>query len=176
MKKFVCIYLIPAILNLCCHTSFGQANQDSALISHSYKWGVKKNKGLFGLSKPDFGPYNTVGVGKFDSAVIKKKTRDSTYTGAEISGSGTDFDQSKFMTIEKTKFYKLSLATPTDKVDAVFAIASVSNEKRQTFVGKMMSKSDEVQECDATVAASSFNSRHQKNNSLGFPQLISLDS
>jgi len=125
------------------HLIFCQTNKDSLIISNSERLSVKLNKGLFGLSKPAFGAYTTLGVSKIDSSVIKKKTKDSSYIGAEISSEGTDFDQSKFMTIEKTKFYKLSLGTISDTVEAVFAIASVSHEKRQTFLGKMLSKNDE---------------------------------
>ncbi|QEC68241.1 hypothetical protein FRZ67_13385 [Panacibacter ginsenosidivorans] len=128
----------------CCYlTAFSQANDDSLIIANSERLSVKLNKGLFGLSKPAFGNYATLNVSKLDSAVIKKKTKDSSYIGAEISSEGTDFDQSKFMTIEKTKFYKLSLGTASGAAEAVFAIASVSHEKRQTFLGKMMSKNDE---------------------------------
>ena len=125
------------------HPVFCQVNKDSTLIVNSEKLSVKLNKGLFGLSKPAFGAHSTLSVSKIDSAVIRKKTKDSSYIGAEISSEGTDFDQSKFMTIEKTKFYKLSLGAISDTVEAVFAIASVSHEKRQTFLGKMLSKNDE---------------------------------
>jgi len=125
------------------HPVFCQVNKDSTLIVNSEKLPVKLNKGLFGLSKPAFGAHSTLSVSKIDSAVIRKKTKDSSYIGAEISSEGTDFDQSKFMTIEKTKFYKLSLGAISDTVEAVFAIASVSHEKRQTFLGKMLSKNDE---------------------------------
>ena len=113
------------------------------MIAHSEKWTVKQHKGLFGLAKPEFGLYNTLNVVKIDSPVVKKKTKDSSYAGAEISSSGTDVDLGKFLTIEKTKFYKLSLGTASNTVEAVFAIASVSHEKRQSFLGKMLSKNDE---------------------------------
>ena len=68
--------------------------------------------------------------------MIKKKTKDSSYSGVEFSGEGTDFDQSKLMTVEKKKFYKLLLNTNEDTVTGIFAIASVSHEKKQTFLGK----------------------------------------
>jgi hypothetical protein len=128
----------------CCYSPGQcQLSNDSALIANSEKLSVKLNKGLFGLSKPVFGGYATLSVSKLDSSVIRKKTKDSSYTGAEISSEGTDFDQSKFMTVEKTKFYKLSLGTAWGITEAVFAIASVSHEKKQTFLGKMMSSNDE---------------------------------
>lgn len=113
------------------------------MLAHSDKWKVKSNKGLFGLAKPDFGPYNTLEVVKVNSPVIKKKTKDSSYAGAEISREGTDMDFSKFLTIEKSKIYKLSLGTASNTTEAVFTISSVSHEKRQTFLSKMLSKNDE---------------------------------
>ncbi|MEP6845593.1 MAG: hypothetical protein ABI861_06305, partial [Panacibacter sp.] len=58
--------------------SLAQQNEDAVLQAKSERWVVKQNKGLFGLSKPDFGPYHTLEVVKLDSAVIKKKTKDST--------------------------------------------------------------------------------------------------
>jgi hypothetical protein len=142
-KNFL-MFICPVIL-FCGFSStlFCQLNEDSAMLAHCEKWIVKQHKGLFGLSKPSFGPYTTVDVTKIDSPVIKKKTKDSSYAGAEISSTGTDVDISKFLTIEKTRFYKLSLGTASNTAEAVFAIASVSRKKRQTFPGKMLSKNDE---------------------------------
>ena len=139
MKKILhiatfCFFYLPV---------FCQVNEDSVMAAKSEKWQVKQHKGLFGLSKPDFGSFATLGVTRFDSTVTKKKTKDSSYTDAEISGEGIDIDLSKFMTIEKRKFYKLQLATNADTIEAVFSISSVSIEKRQTFLGKMLSKNDE---------------------------------
>lgn len=141
MKKrsFLILLILIAAKQFC----FCQVNEDSAMLTNSEKWQVKLNKGLFGLSKPDFGPYKTIQVVKLDSAVIKKKTKDSASFDAEFSGSGSDFDQSKYMTIEKKKFYKLSLSTTSDTTKAIFAIASESHEKKQTVLGKIMSKDDE---------------------------------
>ncbi|MEO8764269.1 MAG: hypothetical protein ABI416_08275, partial [Ginsengibacter sp.] len=122
---------------------FCQINQDSAMLAHSEKWKVKQNKGLFGLAKPDFGTFTTIEIAKANSPVIKKKTKDSSYYDAAISGEGTDLDFGKFLTIEKTKLYKLSLVTSPDTIVARFAISSVSHEKKQTLLGKMLSKNDE---------------------------------
>jgi len=118
-------------------------NEDSVLLANSEKWKVQQHKGLLGLSKPDFGSFTTIGVGRFDSTVTKKKTKDGKNIDVEISSEGTDIDQSKFLTIEKTKFYKLQLAANADTIEAVFSISSVSREKRQTFLGKVLSKNDE---------------------------------
>ena len=86
---------------------FCQINKDSALEAHSEKWKVKQNKGLFGLAKPVFGPYITLGVLKLDSPVIKKKTKDRSEFEAEITSGGSDIDIGKLLTIEKRKLYKL---------------------------------------------------------------------
>jgi hypothetical protein len=104
---------------------------------------VKQNKGLFGLSKPEFGNYKTVTIGRSNSSVIKKKTKDSTQMSWEVSSAGIDIDDSKFLTVEKNKEYQLKLATVTDTIEAVFSISSVAKEKKQTFLGKMLSKNDE---------------------------------
>ena len=118
---------------------FAQPNQDSQMLAHCEKWNVKPNKGLFGLSKPIFGPYIYSEVSKLDSPVIKMKTRDSSYL--ETTGKG--FDVFKYMTIKKTKFYKLEIADTEDTIQAVFAISSVSKEKHQTFLAKMLSNNNE---------------------------------
>ena len=135
--------LYMVILCSFCLTGFCQVNEDSVMVANSEKWKVQQNKGLFGLSKPAFGNFTTLDVVKIDSPVIKKKTKDSSALGYEISGAGVDMDQSKFLTIKKTKSYKLRLATDTDTTEAVFAISSVSKEKRQTMLGKMLSRNDE---------------------------------
>src|SRR3954463_9911600 len=36
---------------------FCQQKEDSILLAHSEQWKVKLNKGLSGLSRPQFGPY-----------------------------------------------------------------------------------------------------------------------
>lgn len=137
------MFICSVTLSWCSTSLFCQVNEDSAMLEHSEKWTVKQHKGLFGLSKPGFGTYTTIDVEKIDSPVIKKKTKTGSYVGAEMSSSGTDIDISKFLTIEKTKFYKLSLGTSSNTAEAVFGISSVSHEKRQTFLGKMMSKKDD---------------------------------
>ena len=75
-----------------------QVNEDSVMLASSEKWNVKQNKGLFGLSKPAFGPYNTLNINKIDSPVIKKKTKDGKILDYDISSSGADMDQSKLLT------------------------------------------------------------------------------
>ena len=93
------------MLLFCCYSiSTYCQNPDSILLANSVNYSVKQNKGIFGLSKPVFGNYTTLNVSKVDSPVIKKKTKDSSYSGVEFSGEGTDFDQSNFMTVEKKNF------------------------------------------------------------------------
>jgi len=113
------------------------------MVANSEKWSVKQNKGLFGLSKPEFGNFTTLDVVRINSPVIKKKTKDSSYFGLESTRSGFGIGQSKFLTIEKTKAYKLRLATDADTTEAIFSIASVSKEKRKTLLGRMLSRNDE---------------------------------
>jgi hypothetical protein len=117
--------------------------EDSILIMHSEKWKVKPNKGMFGLAKPQFGPYTTLDISKADARTVKKKTKDGSEVSAEISSEETDLDISKYLTIAKTKSYTMLLLSGADTTKVLFAIASVSKEKRQTFLGKMLSKQDE---------------------------------
>lgn len=148
MRKLKWLQCICGIIFCCCSISTYCQNPDSILLANSLHYSVKQNKGIFGLSKPVFGNYATFSVSKVDSPVIKKKTKDSSSFDTEFSGEGSDFDESKFMTIEKKKFYKLLLNTTEDTVTAIFAIASVSHEKKQTFLGKVLSKNDEGKDAE----------------------------
>ena len=120
-------------------------NPDSILLANSESWKVQQHKGLFGLAKPEFGPYITVSVSRFDSAFSKKKTKGdgSIEISSEETGAGIDFDHSKSLKVEKTKAYRLSLASNEDTIRSVFLISSISNERKQTFLGKLLSKNDE---------------------------------
>lgn len=122
---------------------FSQVNEDSILLVKSEEWNVRQKKGLFGLSKPAFGNYITNEVYKIDSPIIRKRWKDSASFDMQFSSSGSDIDNSKYVTIQKTKWYKLLLATDSSTTNAVFSIASISQEKKQTFLGKMLSKNDE---------------------------------
>jgi hypothetical protein len=143
MNKSIQTQFIGCISFWCCSISAYCQNPDSILIANNTHYSVKQNKGIFGLSKPSFGNYATLNVSKVDSPMFKKKTKDSSYSGVEFSGEGSDVDFSKFITVEKKKFYKLLLNATGDTAEAIFAIASVSHEKKQTFLGKMFSKNDE---------------------------------
>src|SRR6266487_4719671 len=136
MKKIEC-YGISYCISLWC---LCQSNEDSILLAHSERWKVQQHKGLFGLSKPEFGADRTLEAIRFDSSVIKKKTKESSSIDIESSSEETDIDHSKFLTVKKTKFYRLLLGSNTDTTEAVFSISSVSKEKKQTFLGKIISK------------------------------------
>lgn len=131
-----------SILCLCILNCMSQVNEDSVLFSKSEKWSVKQNKGLFGLSKPEFGNFVTINMSRSNSPVIKKKTKYNTSIDFNITGAGFNIDESKFLSIEKNKAYQLKLVTGADTIEAVFSISSISKEKKQTFLGKMISKND----------------------------------
>jgi hypothetical protein len=77
---------------------------------------------------------------KLDSGTIKHKKKDS--SDVEFSGS-EGFDHFKYMTIKKSKLYTLQLGNDENATTALISVSSESNEKRQTFLGKMLSKNDE---------------------------------
>lgn len=146
--KFQANYWVRKIslVTVCTYSSvlsFAQSAEDSVLLANSEKSAVQQHKGLFGLSKPEFGPFVTLEVMRFDSAVVRKRTRDGTAIEAQISSDGSDIDHTKFVTVAKTKFYRLKLATNAEPVETIFSISSVSKEKKQTFLGKLLSKNDE---------------------------------
>ena len=126
-------------------TAFGQTNQDSLLLVGSERWHVDQNKGVFGLAKPQFGPYNTVNVGKHEAPVLKNKTTDGKEMDYAITGEGASLDIDKLKTIEKVKFYKLTLAAGADTTAALFSITSISNEKHPSFISKMLDNKNEKQ-------------------------------
>ncbi len=129
-------------LSVCLH-GICQGYEDSVMIAHSVPSKIEPKKGLFGLSKPSFGNFTTLSVSKMDSGFYKKKIKDSSSLDLELGNGENDMDHSKYMTIQKTKWYKLLLASDSGTTNITFAIASVSKEKRQTFLGKMLSKNDE---------------------------------
>jgi len=144
MQKHLYTINIALLLSLFVGSrSFCQDSQAVAVHAESTKWKVKLHKGMFGLAKPQFGPYTTVEVAKIDSPVTRRKTNLGSEAKAEISSGAVGIDVIKLQTIEKTKHYKLILSTETNNVEAIFSIASISNEEKQTFLGKLLSKEDE---------------------------------
>ena len=117
-----------------------QSIEDSIMIANSEKWNVNYKQGTFTLSQPGSDQTFTMNLIKLDSGKLKQKKKDS----AEIEFSGSDgFDHSKFMTIRKSRLYKLEAGTDENSTEALFAVANKSNQKRQTFLGKVLSKNDE---------------------------------
>jgi hypothetical protein len=151
--------LFPSLICIVlCQPVTAQKNKqgllDPSLEAHSERWKVKQNRGLFGISKPEFGPYTTLDANKLDSPVLKKRTKDSTGTAVTISGEGWDWDISKYETVEKKKYYDMELTNALDTIQLFFSIYSISSQKSQTLAGELISKNDEGK--NATL-------RYQKN-------------
>ena len=128
------------MLNFPWPNSYGQSKEDSIMIANSEKWNVTYKKGIFSLSQSGSDQTFTMNLIKLDSSKLKQKKKDS----AEIEFSGSDgFDQSKFMTIKKSRLYKLQAGTDENSTEGLFAVADESKQKRQTFLGKVLSKNDE---------------------------------
>ena len=127
--------------------SFCQKNKqkpaDSVLEANSEKWKVKLHRGMSGMAKPEFGPYITIDLEKLDSPVLRKRTKEGSYTGASYSSKGWDWDFSKYETVEKRKAYSMRITGGTDTAELLFSIYRISNEKNLTFFGELMSKDDE---------------------------------
>src|SRR5947209_438071 len=134
MRTHYVVFSIVLLFTWCWQPVFSQANRDS--VASTAAWKVKKNKGLFGLAKPDFGPYHTINIIKLDSTVHRTKIKDPGSGTFSISGS-EGMDITKEQTIEKQKRFKLLLGTETDTTAAVFVIASTSHERKQTLMGKL---------------------------------------
>lgn len=112
-KTFFIPCIITTILFSFCLKAYSQINEDSVMLSKSEQWKIEQKKGLFGLSKPSFGIFTTLNVSKIDSGFYKKKIKDSASFDMEIGGGENDMDHSKYMTVQKTKWYKLLLAADT---------------------------------------------------------------
>jgi len=120
--------------------SYCQSYKDSIMIANSEKWDVVYKKGILTFSQA--GPDQTFSLNlvKLDSGKVKHKQKDS--SEIEYSGSG-GLDQRKYMTIKKSRSYKLQAGTNENSTAALFAVTGESNLKRQTFLGKLTSKKDE---------------------------------
>jgi hypothetical protein len=131
----------------CGKISFCQKNKskpmDSVLEANSERWKVKLHRGMFGMAKPEFGPYTTIDLDKLDSPVLRKRTREGSYTGGSFSSEGWDWDFSKYETVEKRKAYSMTITGGADTAELLFSIYRISNEKNLTFLGELMSKNDE---------------------------------
>jgi len=141
MKKKCAIKLLyPLLLFFPFAKVACQSIEDSVMIANSEKWNVNYKQGTFTLTQPGSNQTFTMNLIKLDSGKLRQKKRDS----AEMEFSGSDgFDHSKFMTIRKSRLYKLQAGTDENSTEALFAVANKSNQKRQTFLGKVLSKNDE---------------------------------
>ena len=142
------VILLSSTLLLCSKNSFCQKNKqnaiDTGLEAHSEKWKVKLHRPMFGMGKPEFGPFTTIDVDKLDSPVLRKKIKEGSYTEAsyDLSG-GWDWDFSKYQTVQERKAYRMLVTGESDTTELLFSIYSISKEKNLTFFGELMSKNDE---------------------------------
>jgi len=128
--------------------SFCQKNKqkpiDTVLEAHSERWKIKLHRGMFGMAKPEFGPFSTIDLNKVDSPVLRKKKKEgSSMEASYSSGEGWDWDFSKYQTVEKRKAYNMLVGWGSDTAELLFSIDQVSHEKNLTFFGELMSKDDE---------------------------------
>ncbi|HEY5408067.1 MAG TPA: hypothetical protein VIJ92_13315 [Ginsengibacter sp.] len=172
MKKKISINLFYLLL-LCFLFTKGacQSIEDSMMIANSEKWNVNYKKGTFTLSQPGSNQTFTMNLIKLDSGKLKQKKKDS----AEIEFSGSDgFDQSKYMTIKKSRVYKLQSGTDENSMEALFTIANESKQKRQTFLGKVLSKNDEGKDEVLRSTSTIFGTIKRNNAATGWK--FSLDN
>jgi hypothetical protein len=141
MKKIIQIgiaYII--LLNIFIDKSYSQSIEDSMMVANCEKWNIDYKKRMLTLSQPGSAQAFTMNLTKLDSGKIKQKKKDS--TDIEFSGS-EGLDQSKYMTIKKSRLYQLQAGRDENSTAALFIVTNESKEKRQTFLGKVMSKNHE---------------------------------
>jgi hypothetical protein len=161
MKKRIQIFVIYIfLLNMFTGKTFSQSFEDSVMIANCEKWNIVYKKGMLTLSQPESAQAFTMNLSKLDSGKIKQKMKDS--TDIEFSGSG-GLDGSKYMTIKKSRVYNLRMGTDENSTAALFVVTNESNEKRQTFLGKVMSKNHE-EENEVLSSESTINGTIKRNN------------
>ncbi len=172
MKNKTSIYLFYLLL-LCFPFTKGacQSIEDSIMIANSEKWNVDYKKGILTLTQTGSDQTFTMNLIKLDSGKIKQRKKES--TDIEFSGSG-GLDQSKYMTIKKSRLYKLQSGTNENSTEALFAIADVSKEKRETFLGKILSKNNEGK--DEVISSTSNIYGTIKRNNSAIVWKFSLDN
>ena len=147
--KIIAFFLFSSSVCFCQKNSLLPG--DPMLETNSEKWKVKENNKMFGgIAKPEFGPYTTTLADKLDTPVIKKRTSNGSefelkigYDAEMETGHQADLNMSKKVTIQKTKFYRLQLTNGADTMESLFSLFSTSVEKKQTLMGKMLSKKDD---------------------------------
>ena len=161
MKKNIQVFVIYIfLLNMFIGKTFSQSFEDSVMMANCEKWNVAYKKGMLTLSQPGSAQAFTMNLSKLDSGKLKQKRKDS--TDIEFSGSG-GLNQSKYMTITRNRVYKLQMGTDTNSTAALFVVTNQSNEKRQTFLGKMISKNHE-EENEVLSSESSVYGTIKRNN------------
>lgn len=141
MKRKILIFVIYLfLLNMFIGKTLSQSFEDSLMMAKCEKWNVVYKNGTSRFLSLVLPGVFTMNLSKLDSGKLKQKRKDSAYV--EFSGSG-GFDQSKYMTIKKSRVYKLQMGTDENSTAALFVVTNESKEKRQTFLGKLMSKNDE---------------------------------
>jgi hypothetical protein len=137
MQIFVAYIFLVAVF---AGKAFSQSFEDSVMMANCEKWNIVYKKGMLTLSQPGYAQAFTMNLSKLDSGKLKQKKKNSVYM--EYSGSG-GLDGNKYMTITRNRVYKLRMGTDTNSTAALFVVTNESNEKRQTFLGKLMSKNEE---------------------------------
>ncbi|RNI40106.1 hypothetical protein EFY79_02065 [Hanamia caeni] len=161
MKRKILIFVIYLfLLNMFIGKTLSQSFEDSLMMAKCEKWNVVYKNGMLRLSQPGSAWVFTMNLSKLDSGKLKQKRKDSAYV--EFSGSG-GFDQSKYMTIKKSRVYKLQMGTDENSTAALFVVTNESKEKRQTFLGKVMSKNHE-EENEVLSSESTINGTIKRNN------------
>ena len=88
---------------------------------------------MFGMAKPEFGPYTTIDLTNSTLLFCAKRTKEGSYTGASFSSEGWDWDFSKYETVEKRKAYSMTITGGADTAELLFSIYRISNEKISPF-------------------------------------------
>lgn len=141
MKKRIRIFVACSILlNIFIEKNYSQSKEDSMMIANSEKWNIDYKKGTLTLSQQGSAQHFTMNLTKIDSGKTKQKRKDS--ADVEFSGSG-GFNQSKYVTIKKSRLYRLQNGTGENATEALFAVDNESKQKRQTILGKVLSKNDD---------------------------------
>ena len=145
--------------------TFSQSFEDSVMIANCEKWNIVYKKGMLTLSQPGYAQAFTMNLSKLDSGKLKQKRKNSVYM--EYSGSG-GLNGSKYMTITRNRVYKLQMGTDTNATAALFVVTNESNEKRQTFLGKLMSKNGEEENEVLSSESTIYGTIKRKNVATGW--------
>lgn len=104
---------------------------------------VIMNKSINGLAKPEFGPWKTLEIGRTHTPVSRHRQKEGSDLSLSDEEGHFDLDHSKVVRIHKEKGWQMTMFKPGDTVTASFGVFSESREKKQTLLGKLLSKDDE---------------------------------